>query len=356
MIKKFLLFTLAIGVFVGCASKSTQKDSEFSFIPSDFSFTKSVSAEAAGKIALIVPEKVIKSYSNVIINASLAYALRQKAQVSVDVYLIGDENEAAIIKLVNKLSAQDYRFAIAGFTLKGANALAKTNSDISFYIPTLHKSATKITASNIYFGGIDYDEQITKLLSVSNDLIASFYDNSALSNSLNQKLLSKAKDARAFKIDSDKVDYERLLRPKSALEGASVFLNTPLVKSAIVSSQLRANELEAYALLTTQIGYNPTIFSLTQPEDRQNLYIANSISNEDASLSYLNEMLAQSVDYNWVVYATSVGFDYFYTTQMNKWAKSLFKEKMQDNQVIYDTKLVQALEFGFENSEEKPKK
>ena len=62
-------------------------------------------------------------------------------------------------------------------------------------------------------------------------------------------------------------------------------------------------------------------------------------------------MLGQSVDYNWVAYATSVGFDYFYTTKMNEGAKSLFSEKMQDNQIIYETKLVQALEFGFEVSD-----
>ena len=352
--RKILVFALAVGVFLGCVGGggAAKEDGGFVFTPIDFAPSKGVSAEARSKIALIIPDKVIKSYSNIIINASIAYALRQDAHISVDIYNIGTEDEANIAKLLKELTSKDYRFAIAGFTLKGANALAAQNADdISFYIPTLHKNTTKITASNIYFGGIDYDEQIARLLSVSNDLISSFYDNSALSNTLNKKLLSKAKNARAFKIDNDKVDYERLLRPKSALDGSSVFLNTPLVKSAIVSSQLRANELVAYALLSTQIGYNPTIFSLTQPEDRENFYIANSISNKDAALSYLNEMLGQSVDYNWVAYATSVGFDYFYTTKMNEGAKSLFSEKMQDNQIIYETKLVQALEFGFEVSD-----
>ena len=349
--KKILLFALAACVFVGCAGKSTQKDSGFSFVPSDFGFVKSVSPEAASKIAIIIPEKVIKSYSNIIINSSIAYALRQKAQVSVDVYLIGNEDESSVASVLKILNDKDYRFAIAGFTIKGANALAKLGAgDISFYIPTLHKSNTNIKADNIYFGGIDYDAQIQRLLAISNNQISSFYDNSALSNILHKKLLSKAQNARGFKIDSDKIDYARFLRPISAFENASVFLNTPLVKSAIVSSQLRANELAAYALLSTQIGYNPTIFSLTQPEDRQNLFIANSITTKDAKLSYINETLGQSVDYNWVVYATSVGFDYFYTTMMNSAAKSLFSEKIQDNQVIYDIQIVQALEFGFELS------
>lgn len=347
MMKRSILISLVALVFVACSSSNAQSSGGFSLIDT-LNFTeRSISKEAASKIAVIVPEKVLKSYSNVIINSSLAYILRQKASVSVNVFLIGTEDEANIRSVVSQLEAQDYRFVIAGFTIKGANALANLGADdVYFYIPTLNKNTTNINASNIYFGGIDYEAQIEKLLGFSNDYVASFYDDSALSNNLNQKLISFRKNTKSIKLDGDKTNFEQLFR-RAKLDNASIFLNTPLVKSAILSSQIRANETEPYMILSTQIGYNPTLLSLTQPEDRVHLLIANSIANDDAGLSYLNEMLGHSVDYNWVAYATNVGVDYFYTQMMNKKSKRLFKEEMQNNQILYNIRIMKALEASF---------
>lgn len=345
--KKFILVALIALFFVACAEKAQPYSYEPNIIDDIFA-SKPINTEAKSKIAIIVPEKVIKSYSNIIINSALSYALRQKARVSVDVFLIGTEDDALIARVARDLVAKNYRFAIAGFTLKGANALAAANvSDLSVYIPTLHKKNTQINAAHIYFGGIDYDAQIAKLLEISDENVASFYDTSSLANTLNQRVRVLSKGARSYKIDGDKIDFKRLMRSQGTLSGSSIFLNTPLVKSAIIASQLRAQEFEHYALLSTQIGYNPTLLSLTQPEDRENLYIANSITNDDEQISYINEALGQSVDYNWVAYATNVGFDYFYTQKMSN-AKRLFGEKIQQNQVIYDTKIIKAMEFSFE--------
>ena len=345
--KKSILISLMALVFVACAGSGAQgaNAGAFSFIDD---FTKrSISKEAASKVAVVVPEKVLKSYSNIIINSSVAYMLRQKARVSVNVFLIGTEDETKINALVRELQMQDYRFIIAGFTIKGANALANLGAeDLYFYIPTLNKNSTNINAANIYFGGIDYDAQIQKLLSLSNDYVASFYDDSALSSSLNQKLASLRANTKSIKLDGDKIDFELFFR-RAKVDNASIFLNTPLVKSAILSSQMRANEVAPYMLLSTQIGYNPTLLSLTQPEDRAHLLIANSIANEDLELSYLNEMLGHSVDYNWVAYATNVGLDYFYTQMMNTKSKRLFSEPMQDNQILYTIRIMKALEANF---------
>lgn len=349
--KKLIFVALTALFFTSCTDKAQSNTYEPSVIENLFT-PKFVSSEAKSKIAIIVPEKIIKSYSNIIINSAISYALRQKAPVSVDVFLIGTEDDAVVASVARDLVAKDYRFAIAGFTLKGANALAAANvSDLSVYIPTLHKKNTRISADNIYFGGIDYDAQISKLLAVSGENVASFYDNSSLANILNQRVLALSKGARAYKIDGDKIDFKRLMRSQGTLSASSIFLNTPLVKSAIISSQLRAQEFKHYTLLSTQIGFNPTLLSLTQPEDRENLYIANSIANEDTELSYINEMLGQSVDYNWVAYATNVGFDYFYTQKMGG-SKRLFSEKMQNNQITYDIKIIRAMEFSFVEHED----
>lgn len=341
--KKSIFLSFLMIFLAGCSLNFQKRPS----IESGASATR-ISADALSKVAIVIPEKVVKSYSNIIINSSVAYVIRQDSNIDIKVFLIGTEDEAKIQEIIQELQKQDFRFVIAGFTLRGTNILAKINaSDLYFYIPTLHKSNTGINASNIYFGGIDYDAQIQKLLSLSNGNIASFYDGSSLSSNLNQKVINKTKSVRTYSVQGEKINFPSLIRSKGTLTGSSVFLNTPLVKSAIISSQLRSNGMYPFAILSTQIGYNPTFLSLTQADDRKKMFIANSISNDDIFLSYSNEMLGHSIDYNWVAYTTSVGLDYFYSKMMNK-GSSLFKEKMQDNQIIYKIKMMKALEFSFQ--------
>lgn len=340
----FLYFLFVLwGLFFTACSTQIQQKLPLQSTPSTVKF----STNSLNKIAIIIPEQAIKSYSNVIINSSMAYLMRRDAKIELKIFLIGTEDENKLKAVIEKLQAQDFRFIIAGLTLRGANILASLKANhMYFYIPTINKNSTSINASNIYFGGIDYDAQIQSLLSLSNGNIASFYDNSALSNNLNQKLINQTGGVRTYTVVGEKINFPSLLRSKGSLSGASVFLNTPLVKSAIISSQLRSNGMYPYAILSTQIGYNPTFLSLTQAEDRRKMIIANSILNDDLFLSHANEMLNQSLDYNWVAYATSLGLDYFYSQKMNK-ASSLFKEKMQDNQIVYKIKLMQSLDFSF---------
>ena len=343
MMKKGVFLGFLLLFLTGC-SLTVQGPS----IKGDTGSTR-ISANSLNKVAIIIPEKTIKSYSSIIINSSIAYVVRRDSNLDIKVFLIGDEDETKIRELIKELERQDFRFIIAGFTLRGANILAAIDPDMHFYIPTLHKNNTNINSSKIYFGGIDYEGQIQQLLTITNGNIASFYDNSAFSNNLNQKLIKNAKSVRTYSVVGEKINFPNLIRSKGNLSGASVFLNTPLVKSAIVASQLRSNSMYPFAVLSTQIGYNPSLFTLTQPEDRSKMYIANSISNDDIFLSYSNEMLNQSIDYNWVAYSTSVGLDYFYSNLMNK-GSSIFKEKMQNNQIIYKIKIMKALEFNFEEN------
>ena len=351
MMKKGVFLGFLLLFLTGC-SLTVQGPS----IKGDTGSTR-ISANSLNKVAIIIPEKTIKSYSSIIINSSIAYVVRRDSILDIKVFLIGDEDETKIRELIKELERQDFRFIIAGFTLRGANILAAIDPDMHFYIPTLHKNNTNINSSKIYFGGIDYEGQIQQLLTITNGNIASFYDNSALTGECTIRgyravigiMDSNFMMASMGSVVGEKINFPNLIRSKGNLSGASVFLNTPLVKSAIVASQLRSNSMYPFAVLSTQIGYNPSLLTLTQPEDRSKMYIANSISNDDIFLSYSNEMLNQSIDYNWVAYSTSVGLDYFYSNLMNK-GSSIFKEKMQNNQIIYKTKIMKALEFNFEEN------
>lgn len=308
--------------------------------------TQSEKKQFGNKLAIIIPEKTIKSYSSIVINASLAYILRKEAKINTEIFLIGSEDEANIQKALNEIKAKDIHYIIAAFTTKGANTLSKLVDDEIIYIPTIHKTNTQISNPNIYFGGIDYKAQVAKLMQHAGPKIASFYDNSALSSHINQILTNYG--AKLYLADGKKLNYVSLLFSQGSLHNASIFLNSSLTKNAIIASQIRVNNINAQGLFLTQIGYNPILLSLTQPGDRRKMLIANSILNEDLHLSYLNESFEQSIDYNWVAYSTSLGVDFIYTNFIDKKADKLFKEPMKDNQILYDIKLMKALEFGFE--------
>lgn len=300
------------------------------------------------KLAIIIPEKTIKSYSSTLINSSIAYLLRQRAEIRVKVFLTGTEESSQIQSALSQAQAQGYQYAIAGFTLKGVNELKNYSGSMKIFIPTIHKNKVQISNPNIIFGSIDYDAQIATLLKKANDNIAIFSDSSALSSNLNSSILSQNQNARIYTLEGEKLDFNRLLKAQGGLNNASIFFNTPLIKTALTSSQLRIYNIRPFVLLSTQINYNPTFLSLTQQGDRENFIIANSIHNQDDTLVYLNEIFNQSINYNWIAYATSIGVDYFYTEFLNKKSDSLFDEKIENSQVSYGVRLMQGKEASFE--------
>ena len=301
------------------------------------------------KLAIIIPQKTIKSYSNNVINSVISYLIRQRAQIKVKVFLTKDEGENKIINAINQAQNQKYDYIIAALTIKGVNQLKDYNGNSKIFIPTINKKNTKINNENIYFGSIDYDEQIKELLKLSNSNIAAFGDNSSLSNVLNYKIEEQnPQRLRIYKINDEKIDFYSIFKSQGNLNNATIFLNTPLIKTALISSQLRYHDINTDVLLSTQINYHPALLTITQPNDRKKLIIANSINNNDKNLSYINEIFNQDINYNWIVYATSIGIDYFYSNFLNTQSNKLFDETIQDNQIIYKVKLMKGENFSFE--------
>ena len=153
------------------------------------------------------------------------------------------------------------------------------------FVPTLHISSVDSPQGNLIFGGIDYKEQVEKLLNFSNGQVAAFSDGSALGAALN-RYADELSGGLAYEneIASGITDLKPMLSGNSRLSDVTVFLNVPLVKASMVSSQMRLYDVKFNALLSTQINYAPSIFKLTQPQDREKLYIANSISKTDGAL------------------------------------------------------------------------
>ncbi|MDO5045274.1 hypothetical protein [Campylobacter sp.] len=315
-------------------------------------FVPNVDAEF--KIAIIIPQDSIKNYASIVSNSIIAYVVRQNANIDVKFYNIGNESANAIDSAISRAKNENISYLIAPFTPVGVSYLNSILDDSMLaYVPTLHSSSVGNLRSNLIFGGIDYKDQIARLLEFSNGKVAAFSDGSSLGNTLNRYSEELAGGlAYENEIKGNQVDLKHMLNENSRLNEATIFINVPIVKASMLSSQLRLYDVKSANLLSTQINYSPSIFKLTQPEDRANMYIANSLSRADSLLDSHNKILSQDINFNWVSYSTSVGIDYIYTTYLNQSAKKLFSERVENSQVVYQTKVLKAGESSFSEASE----
>lgn len=311
----------------------------------DSSNTSQINTTAIN-LAIIIPQKVIKGYTQVVTNAIFAYTIQKRLNVNLKFFLTDDESQANMEKALKNIKNLGFKYVIAAVTNDGLNFLKNDEySNMIFYIPTLNKNITNIKNSNIIFGGIDYEKQITSLIKYANNALFVFSDDSYLANIINKYILNQNSSATIRMINNNNFNVTNLIDKN--LDGASIFLNTPLIKTALLSSQIRVYDIEPSAILSTQINYNNALFSLTQPEDRKNMYIANSIGQIDNQIIANNAFLGQDINFNWIAYSTTFGFDFLYTNFIDKTQKPQFNEIVQDNQVMYQTKIIRLNRYGF---------
>ena len=294
------------------------------------------------KIAVLVPQKTIKKYAITSVNSVISYFLYKNYYFDLNVFNTGDEREESIAKALADIKAGGYHYIIAPVTAEGAQIVSNRVQDTLVFIPTLNHSSVRNAGSNIIFGGIDYDQQVTLLATKANERVGTFEDGSSLSYQLNG--LIKKNSNHVFyekRVENAKMNFKQLFKGNSSLNNASLYLNTPLVTSSLIASQLRANGINPHMLLSTQINYNPLLLSLTQYEDRDQMYIANSIQKAPPALEEINALFGHDIVYDWVNYSTSIGADYLCQQFFDGKIKRTFKENISSNQVVYNTSLYQ---------------
>ena len=300
------------------------------------------------KIAVLIPQKTIKKYAITSVNSVMSYLLYKNYSFDLNVFNSGDEKEDAIRKALNDIQAGGYHYIIAPVTAEGAAVIAANVRDTMVFIPTLHRSSVAVAGENIVFGGIDYDQQVSLLSQHANERVGTFEDGSALSFQLNA--LVKKNSERVFyekRVESSKANFKGMFKGNTSLNSASFYLNTPLVTSSLIASQLRANSIYPHALLSTQINYNPLLLTLTQYEDRDNMFIANSIQRTPAKLEEINTLFGHDIVYDWVNYATSIGADLLATHFFGNQTERIFKEQLINNQIVYNTRIVKPERYSF---------
>lgn len=301
------------------------------------------------KLAMLVPEKIIRRYAISTVNSTLAYLLYKKYNFDLKIYNCVDESEASLLNSLSRIRDDGYKYVLAPLTENGAKIVAQNADELVVYIPTVNKKIIKNSNPNIIFGGIDYDKQIQKLMNYATNKVAIFSDNSEIANELNGYVQNSAQHIVYMKqFKNSRINFKKILKWNKRLDNSSIFLNLPLVKASLLASQLRVYDRTPYNLLSTQINYNPMILTLTQYKDRQALLIANSIGQANDAITISNTLLNSDIGYNWVNYSTSIGVDLLYNRYFLQGSNRIFKEEVSDGQVQYQTYIVTPKRYTIE--------
>ncbi len=313
------------------------------------------------KIALLLPHKIIGKYTASTTNASFAYLIAKNRAFELKSYQIESESAQEIAATLEKIKRDGFNHVIAPLTQEGANAVSRIDPKLYVYFPTVNKKDTQESSSYLYYGGIDYRLQSDKLLKKAHSPLVIFYDQSAIGNKL------ATYEEERFKNDSDTgsqnviklliptrtTNLETQLKNNGAIQYGSFFLNTPIVKSAMIMSQITLYGTKAANILSTQINYDPLMLSMTQYKDRKNMIIANSITQNSNLLIETNALLENDIMYDWINYTTTVGIDFFFNQITND--EREYNIAMKENQMIYPIELMQPSVSRFVTYESKLK-
>ena len=323
-------------IYVGHRSEQTfSPDIEFSTYP---------------KIALLVPSKVIGKFANSMSDSLLSYLIFKDSKFQFELFDSVDESEENIVRTLREVRHKGYQLVIAAVTQKGARAIVKYEQAMQVYIPTINKKEINLQSDNISFGGIDYEEQIDRLLTHSGERVAIFGDTSALSKRLENYVDNASFSEISYRktIKNVKANLTPFIKKNHALKDASIFLNMPIVKTSLLASQLNVNDAAHKNILLTQISYNPLLFTLTQYQDREVMFIANSIGRTDFRLKDINLILGINLDFAWVNYSTLIGIDYLVNNFIDSSERKMFSEKMVNNQIRYNIEILKPSSSRFE--------
>jgi hypothetical protein len=289
------------------------------------------------KIAIVMSSRDIGTYSTSTINSVLAFLLDSEKDFDLEVFDIKNESKSEIKLALLEIKGKGIKRVIAPFTTRGAEAISSIESDLIIYIPTVNRKSVSTDSVNIYFGGVDYEKQIDLLLKYTSPKVAIFDDGGKISKSLTKEVKKRIKyNTISYSIEDAKVNFKRLFKNNKKLKNRTVYLNTPLVTSSLIASQLSYYDLRPKAILSTQVNYHPMLLSLTQNRDRKNMYIANSISKLPFTVLDIGSNLGINPRYDWINYSTILGVDHIFSLESRL---NQYESNFDDNQLMYNVSL-----------------
>ncbi|MGM0518425.1 MAG: hypothetical protein ACQERD_02140 [Campylobacterota bacterium] len=296
------------------------------------------------KIAFAYPSDIIASYGKTSINTIISYFTFVKANYDLKVYDSKIEDKQSLEDTFKRIKEDGYEKVIALYTPETIKTLNSLNTDnLEVYLPLANHEEYEQLKDNFIYGSISYKKQIKKLLEYSSINNAMFYQESYIGNKLKEIYEAAMPNTVVTKkIKNDRNQFEWIVKDER-LDNSTLMLNTSLVKTALILSQLRVYETVPSTILSTQLSFNPKLISLTQAQDRKNIIFANSIDKVDDKLGDILDTFGIDINYNWVAYSVLVGVDYLNEQTHN----SILKTAVKNNMVKYEPKLYKTTPFGF---------
>ena len=298
-------------------------------------------------IAFIFSSKLVSKYANSSIDTMIAYLNFKGIDFNLKVIDIEDENLESIQKAFDELKQLNISKVIALLTPFSINSFEYLNIDnLEIYLPLIEKNEQLSKYGNLVFGSISYEKQIDEIISylqVENHNFSMFYQDSFLGKKLKNILEEKNINFIVQKDIKRKGNNFKELVLDERLNNTVLFLNTDVVNTALLLSQLYIYEITPKIIFSTQLNYDSKLLSLTQESDRANFFVLNSISSVDEELRDEIEIFGGNILYEWVDYSTLIGIDYLF----NKENRELNNVEIEDNQVIYKPNLYSITQYGF---------
>lgn len=311
-----------------------------------------IQSGAKVKIAMLLPHNKIGKYAASTTNAALAYLIAKNHAFELKSYKIESESTENIQKALEQIQQDGFEYIIAPLTQDGVQAVSVINPNVKIYFPTINKKDSNTQSTFLYFGGIDYEAQSNLLISEAVSPLVIFYDQSPIGGklALHEEEQFKYKELPSkrvikYSIPAKTTNLSEYLEQKGNIRNGSFFINTPIVKTGMIMSQITLFDVSATNILSTQINYDPLLLSMTQYEDRKKMIVANSITEDNHALIETNSLLSNDIVYDWINYTTTVGIDYFFSTITQK--ERVYKVTMENNQINYAIELLKPTKFRF---------
>lgn len=306
-------------------------------------FNKIDFKKADVKLAFVYPSSLVSKYAKNSINTVLAYLSFVSSNYNLVVIDSINESLSNIEKAFDKVREENITKVIALYTPSSINTLSRLSLDeIYVYLPLIEKKEALQNNDNLIFGSLSYEEQLKKLSYYSEGSNVLFYQDTYLGTKLKNTYENVVPYTIARKeIRKNETNFKHIVLDQR-LNNSSIFLNTDIVKSSLILSQLYANEIHPKIIFSTQINFDPMLMTLTQTKDREKLILANSIEDVDARLRDEVSVYGGDIIYEWVDYSTLVGTNYLLNGN-----NDLIPTKIVDNQANYNTRLFKSMDYGF---------
>lgn len=317
------------------------------------------------KMAILLPYKKIGKYASSITNAAFAYLITQNHPFMLKSYKVNNENLLNLKRALDLIQKDGFKYIIAPLTKEGVDNIVRINPKINIYFPTVNKKDINTSSRFLSFGAIDYTAQSDLLIKEATMPLVIFSDKSLTGKKLaiyqkkafltrvtkeqvnEENIYKKEKKKKVinFFISKRTTNLESYLKKNQKILEGSFMLNTPIIKSGMIMSQLTLYDTNATNVLSTQINYDPLLLSMTQYIDRKHMIVANSITKNNNVLIETNSLLENDIVYDWINYATIVGVDYFYSLATNE--DRIYTIEMKNQQMLYDTELLRPTRSKF---------